>query len=84
MLRPSWDPVFFLGTKVHIYQVKQPVLAKLHTMKCNGEPALKDSDDRRVQQSVGAGIVDPLIENIMELYVSVYKVCSRLFFLEFL
>jgi len=60
------------------------VLAKLYTMKCNGEPALKDSDDRRVQKSVGAGIIDPLIENIMELYVSVYKVCSRLFFLEFL
>ena len=60
--------------------MKQPVLAKLYSMKCKSEPALKDADGRAVKKIVAVGIIDPVIESIVALYVSVYKVCSRLFF----
>ena len=58
--------------------MKQPVLAKLYydSMQCKSEPALKDTDDRAVKKIVAVGIIDPVIESIVALYVSVYKVCS--------
>ena len=59
--------------------MKQPVLAKLYSLKCKSEPALKDTDDRAVKKIVAVGIIDPVIESIVALYVSVYKVCSYLF-----
>jgi hypothetical protein len=59
--------------------VKQPVLAKLYKMKCKSEPALKDADGRAIQKIVAEGIIDPVIESIVALYASVYKVCSYLF-----
>ena len=80
MLRPSWDPLFFRGTKVDVKQVKQPVLVKLHSLKCKSEPTLKDADDRAVKKIVAVGIIDPVIESIVALYASVYKVCSYLLF----
>jgi hypothetical protein len=59
--------------------VKQPVLAKLYKMKCKSEPALKDADGRAVKKIVAVGIIDPVIESIVALYASVYKVRSYLF-----
>ncbi len=60
--------------------MKQPVLAKLYKMKCKSEPALKDADGRAVKKIVAVGIIDPVVENILALYASVYKVCSYLLF----
>jgi hypothetical protein len=69
--------------------VKQPVLTKLYSLKCNKELALKDADraqialkdadDRAVTKVIAEGIIDPVIESIVALYASVYKVCSHLF-----
>jgi hypothetical protein len=59
--------------------VKQPVLTKLYGLKCNKDLALKDADGRAVKKVIAAGIVDPVVENLMALYASVYKVCSHLF-----
>jgi hypothetical protein len=59
--------------------VKQPVLTKLYSLKCNKELALKDADGRAVKKIIAAGIIDPVLETIMSLYASVYKVCSHLF-----
>jgi hypothetical protein len=52
------------------------VLAKLHSLKCKSEPALKDTDHRAVKKIVAVGIIDPVIESIVALYASVYTVCS--------
>ena len=60
--------------------MKQPVLAKLHSLKCKSEPALKHADGREVKKIVAVGIIDPVIESIVALYASVYKVCSYLLF----
>ena len=54
-------------------------MAKLYSLKCKNELALKDADGRAVKKIIAAGIIDPVIENIMALYASVYKVCSHLF-----
>ena len=56
--------------------MKRPVLAKLLSLKCKSEPALKDADGRAIKKIVAVGIIDPVIESIVALYVSVYKVCS--------
>ena len=79
MLGPSQDPLIFRGTKVDIQQVKRPVLAKLLSLKCKSEPALKDADGRAIKKIVVVGIIDPVIESMVALYASVYKVCSYLF-----
>ncbi len=55
------------------------MLAKLYSMKCKSEPALKDADGRAVKKIVAVGIIDPVIESIVALYASVYKVCSYIF-----
>ena len=60
--------------------MKQPVLEKLHSMMCKSEPAFKDADSRAVKKMVAVGIIDPVVENILALYASVYKVCSYLLF----
>jgi len=59
--------------------VKQPVLEKLHSLMCKSEPAFKDADSRAVKKMVAVGIIDPVIESIVTLYASVYKVRSYLF-----
>ena len=59
--------------------MKQPVLEKLHSMMCKSEPAFKDADSRAVKKMVAVGIIDPVIESIIQLYSSAYKVCSYLF-----
>ncbi len=41
--------------------------------------ALKDADGRAVEKFFSVGIIDPVLESIMALYASVYKVCSDLF-----
>ena len=52
--------------------MKQPVLAKLYSMKCKNEAALKDADDRVVKKIVVVGIIDPVIESIVTMYAPMF------------
>ena len=58
--------------------VKQPVLEKLHNMRCNGELALKDAEGMARQKVVAAGVVDELVGRLFSLYTAVYRVRLRL------
>ena len=56
--------------------VKQPVLEKLRSLKCNGEIALQDSESVVVQKVIAPGIADPIVMTLLGLYTSVYTVCG--------